>query len=806
MMIKSLELENIRSYRKEKIEFPEGVILFEGDIGSGKSTLLYAIEFALFGLGDLKSTYILRNGEKEGLVKLTAEIGGKDVVFQRILERKKTGASQKECAISFNGSKTEFSPEEMKREVLKMLNFNENPSPKATSYIYRYAVFTPQEAMKEILELPEDARLETLRRAFGIEEYRIARGNSSIVSKELKERENFIAGSLEDVDTLKTQRAEKSALAEKKLIELSDFTKKEKALENILSEKKKALDSVRAAKTEFDKLSGELPGISEALSGRKKDATELEKSIAGIASDISAKGALIKKLDEEKKPTEKSDEEITAELNVLREKITAISKSIGGLERSVSESGVLDKILKSADNDISAIEKKIAALAVKEKPTDKTDDALSGEIRMLRKQADELREKVAVMKDAAKKFEKLIHDEICPFCEQKIDPAHFIKKAESLNFELKLFEESLKETMSKEGGATKAKDLLAEFSRASETLSGLSKEREMILKNKDAAKAKLDEISAFRQTLSNNLSLLSKLKEDEARVLKISEGLKKYAMNRMQALEAMQAIDALQKRIEPEKKKLEALGAEISRISSEYESKKKDLEAKRHVVLEISMIEKEIQSLESERRIALSAQSSAGAEMRVLESDLKSLSEMLSKKELEKKEKERLYETRAWLDEYFSNALASIEQHVLRSINEEFNSLFQKWFGIIMVDTDLSVSINDAFTPFVVQNGYEQDIHALSGGEKTSVALAYRLALNTVVKRVCSSMNSSGLIILDEPTDGFSKEQLNHLRDVFRELSCRQIILVSHERELEAFSDRVFRIVKEGSVSKVSGV
>ncbi|WP_075057757.1 AAA family ATPase [Thermogymnomonas acidicola] len=54
MKILSLEMKNIRSYVEERIDFPEGNILFEGDIGSGKSTILMAVEFALFGLGDTR--------------------------------------------------------------------------------------------------------------------------------------------------------------------------------------------------------------------------------------------------------------------------------------------------------------------------------------------------------------------------------------------------------------------------------------------------------------------------------------------------------------------------------------------------------------------------------------------------------------------------------------------------------------------------------------------------------------------------------------------------------------------------------
>ena len=54
MIIKSLKLENIRSYTSCLIDFKLGTTLFEGDIGSGKSTILMAIEFALFGLSSEK--------------------------------------------------------------------------------------------------------------------------------------------------------------------------------------------------------------------------------------------------------------------------------------------------------------------------------------------------------------------------------------------------------------------------------------------------------------------------------------------------------------------------------------------------------------------------------------------------------------------------------------------------------------------------------------------------------------------------------------------------------------------------------
>jgi exonuclease SbcC len=171
-------------------------------------------------------------------------------------------------------------------------------------------------------------------------------------------------------------------------------------------------------------------------------------------------------------------------------------------------------------------------------------------------------------------------------------------------------------------------------------------------------------------------------------------------------------------------------------------------------------------------------------------------------KEAKLAELSRLREGAAWLTEFFGPALESIERHVLSHINVQFDELFRKWFGMLVEGTELDVAIDENFTPVVNQGGYELDIWSLSGGEKTSVALAYRLALNHMVKEV-SGVDQSNLLILDEPTDGFSTEQLSRVRDVLLELRAPQLIIVSHERELESFADHVFKVVKENGESRV---
>lgn len=186
-----------------------------------------------------------------------------------------------------------------------------------------------------------------------------------------------------------------------------------------------------------------------------------------------------------------------------------------------------------------------------------------------------------------------------------------------------------------------------------------------------------------------------------------------------------------------------------------------------------------------------------------LNEDIDKVQDVIIKKERLRKQLDKLKDYHIWLNDYLIPTLSVIEKHVMQNIHLEFNENFQKWFTLLMDDPSKTGKINEEFTPIIEQDGFEQDIDYLSGGEKTSVALAYRLALNNIVQKVSTGMKSN-LLVLDEPTDGFSKEQLFKVREILNELNCPQIIIVSHERELESFADYVFRIEKVDGISEVS--
>jgi exonuclease SbcC len=75
---------------------------------------------------------------------------------------------------------------------------------------------------------------------------------------------------------------------------------------------------------------------------------------------------------------------------------------------------------------------------------------------------------------------------------------------------------------------------------------------------------------------------------------------------------------------------------------------------------------------------------------------------------------------------------------------------------MLVDDPSKESRIDEDFTPIVDQDGYEQDYNYLSGGEKTSLALAYRLSLNTIVQKVSAGIKSN-LLILENPRTGSAK-------------------------------------------------
>ena len=157
--------------------------------------------------------------------------------------------------------------------------------------------------------------------------------------------------------------------------------------------------------------------------------------------------------------------------------------------------------------------------------------------------------------------------------------------------------------------------------------------------------------------------------------------------------------------------------------------------------------------------------------------------------------------TQEWMEKIFMPSLKIMEERSLEYVRARFNRLYGDFYSILLDDPTKESSIDADFTPVVTESGHEQSVDNLSGGEKTSIALAYRLTLSKMVRE--DTGIDSGVLMLDEPTDGFSKSQLEKVRIVLDEAGATQVIMVSHDVELESYADRIYRVSKSGGRSLI---
>ncbi len=242
---------------------------------------------------------------------------------------------------------------------------------------------------------------------------------------------------------------------------------------------------------------------------------------------------------------------------------------------------------------------------------------------------------------------------------------------------------------------------------------------------------------------------------------------------------------------------------ELAALAPQIEQERQSILRLKDVESNIAQAKSIVESLLQNEKTLLVERASFISRKSGLEKSISDLDSKLGEKSKLLDERDKLSKLSHWLDEYFMGLVQSIERQVMLRVFNEFNSFFQHWFGILLESSTISIRLDEEFSPVIEQNGFEISFDNLSGGEKTSCALAYRLALNKVINDLVVGIKTRDIIILDEPTDGFSNEQLEKLRDVIAELNFSQVIIVSHEKKIESFVENVIRVSKEEHVSRV---
>jgi len=680
MKIKQIILDNIRSYEHQEINFSEGSTLLSGDIGSGKTSVLLAIEFALFGLQPgQRGSALLRNGKKDGKVKLEFEVDDDNVIIERTLKKGKT-ISQDSCSIIINNEKKEFSVTELKSKILEILSYPSEFA-KKQNLLYKFTVYTPQEEMKQIILEDAETRINTLRHVFGIDKYKKILENVSILTIKLREEKRMREGMTSNLENDK----------------LNLITK-----ENELETKQQNLISIEKelfVKTEIRKrIQQEKEEFSKKIEERTKLQSEIEKT----------------------------------KIMMLNKKETIFNnvKTIEQLKKQLEEL----QAVKFDENKIKQMEQLISVNKIEKDKLNKINLEISSKINSLLLKAEE-----------NKKIEKKISSiEVCPTCLQNVEAVY---KANVLN---KIHSDNVE-------GNKQMQNLTAEKREIENNLTKI----ELEIFNSER---QLTDLKILKMKLQD-------IKEKEKQILDI-EKLNVSFEKDVQLLK--QHIDLLTNSV-----------LSLTRFVNLLEIKQRELD----------------ESLRQERLADIKV-AELKKEIEVFSKQIEEL-----KKEIEETEKIKLHlnyitELENWLSKQFVSLISFIEKNVMIKLKTEFSKLFAEWFYMLVSD-NFNVHLSDDFTPIIEQQDYELDYAYLSGGERTAIALAYRLALNQVINSLLSKIKTRDLVILDEPTDGFSEQQLDKMRDVLQQLNVKQLILVSHEQKMETFVESIIKFKKISGITNV---
>lgn len=683
MILKEVKINNIRSIKDLHINFPPSSLLFFGDIGSGKSSVLKAIEFALFGIlsaADLSGTSLLRRGETKATVELNFSVNERDYSVKRELKEQSTKGTvtQEEGFFVEDGKRYEYSPTELRKKILEVLNYSISRYERAHKIpIFRYTVYTPQEQIKEILRADPEERFEILKDVFGIEKYETVLKNIDILKDYLRNKTNKLELKIEDIGTTEDQisKLEKN---------INEQTTNIKTLKSNLTEKNKQLDT---EENKIEDLRDEINKYSKKL------------------VDIGNKEALIKD---------------------LRMSIKKNKHNLNSLNREIDE-----------------LQEKIKGLPKIELKVDLSEDKLKKLLKSTRDLVSEAQQEKAVIINKIKNVSDLLKKGECSLCGQKI---HEKKRFnQELNSAKKLLNKSNNRISTLKSKIEKSEDHLERLRKYNQ----VKKE-----------KASLESLIEEKKKRVSELKNLNKEQQEKIEIHEeqINKTLKKYEISNLE--DFRQHESRLEKNLSEELKK-----------KKEIENKKSNLEKK------LSAMETELVHYQEK-----------------LEENKKNL-------ELKHKLKEKyefVKQLKSWVYDRFPILLRDIEKKILTSSAAQFNEYFNEWFKILVQNQNIEIEIKpDNFQPQVYVNGYESPFEDLSGGEKSALSLAYRLALNKIINEHHQEVKTSDLIILDEPTDGFSQEQINRMQEIFERLNMKQMIIISHDRNLDSFVTDIFKFQKE---------
>lgn len=542
-----------------------------------------------------------------------------------------------------------------------------------------------------------------------------------------------------------------------------------------------ALNNIeKIAKGKNSVIGSELHSINERIADHKKYLKEIDvnKINTELSKLMSEREELNKRLnelrvrreslEEEKKRLSRVRSELSLRIGELKSRLETINRAKTELKdkkerlnKTLSELGFsgIDRVNElidelqarrlSLENEYSSIDRDLEQLDEKLRSVESYEKDVLTQVSKLEAEIEGVKNRVREIWGEVLETRGVVAQGMCPLCKQSITREY----GEELMRERHL---RMREV------AMKIAPLVRELWSRKLLLQKLYSEKEEIKKKKT-------ELSRHQDIV------FKKIREIEASVLKLS-----------QVVEFPKKIS-----------ELELIVSEEAKVLEELNSAKREFEEYREKEDELDNIINEIKETEDEYNRKLGEVSERISNLKRELERYDRLSDELRKLELRASVLSRVAE---YLVDHIYKGVEAIESAVRSLAHDRFSECFQEYFFRLLQDQEIvEASVSDFRPVMRVRTGVAgvQEISQPSGAQLTALGLAYRLALNRVVRDLNKELRES-VLIMDEPTLGFSPERVEKLRELIEDirsgLGKAQVILVTHDERLLEVGDCRIRL------------
>ncbi|HLM70563.1 MAG TPA: hypothetical protein VK423_04195, partial [Thermoplasmata archaeon] len=727
-----------------------------------------------------------------------------------------------------NDAETSYSATELRQQVIGLLGFPDNPSPQAHSDLWRWAVYVPQERMRDILGARPQDRLETVRKALGVERYRTAAENAQELATDLRRSAISRRAEADRLRHFDEEFAEGNRLADRIRVDRTTLDRALRDHESSIASQRAARDELEARSRKAEADERELANLlreqetdqrrleeqDRVRTERAEETQRRQAEVEGVSPDADAlpmrRDALA---------TAAADlARLRGELEVRAARLRSLAEAralLNSAERRLREATESATAHRAEEAEARRMHAQLLGEGpTKEPPAPTPDDlaTIADRLEGARQREAAALQTVAQSTSSFGELEELLSAGVCPRCRQTVRPTEFAGHRTEAKNALEAAQAALSTAEADRHRLEEVRGARERYERARDRWKDVEARRisaRSALGRESATLAEsIRDVEREERFTSEAREAVQRLAPEEA-----GESALRAEIARSEQANAARSLDLERAVLAAERRRgivraLEMLKAEEVRLDGESAALKARVSdrAKRVVNLraegeKVTQLRSAASTLERELRQAEERLTAERSTLARLDAQLDEAVRRVGAAEAGRRERAELIaeateveEKAAWVGGPFRSSVLTMEQKLLTHAQALFERNFARYFASLVDDPGLVARTDPAFTPLVMIEGEWTPAEALSGGERTSLALAFRLALAQVVR----SMGSLRLdtILLDEPTDGFSPEQVIRMGELLEELALPQVILVSHESQLAAIADRVVRVQK----------